>query len=132
MRLNELNDLADRCFKQGDLKEESFRELIEACMPFFLYFRKRNGFSSIPVNDVREELAAEAISKAFISYKMRNGRSSFYLLNAFRDCCRERAKTLGPERIKDMVDKFGLRSPLDTGRSTQPLSPTSRPEETNS
>jgi len=123
VNLGELNDLAGRCFKQDYLKEESLQELMEACLPFFLYFRQRNGFSFIPASDVKEELAAEAISRAFISHKMRNGHSAFYLMNAFRDCCRERAKTEDRTRIVKIVEKCGPELSLGIGQSRQPLSP---------
>ena len=123
MRLSELNDLADRCFRQDYLKEEALQELVQACLPFFLYFRQRNGFSFIPASDVKEELAAEAISRAFISHKMRNGHSAFYLMNAFRDCCRERARARESTRIDEMAERLGLDSASIVGQHTQIPSP---------
>ncbi len=123
MRLNELNVLADHYLEricQGDDKQ--FQNLLSACIPFFLSFRKKYGFSHIPVEDVKEEMAAEAINRAFIRHKINNKSFSFYLINAFRDCCRERTKDANPKRIAGIIDKCGPQFALSVGRSKQPIS----------
>ena len=123
MRLSELYVLADHCLEricQGDDKQ--FQNLLSACIPFFLSFRKKYGFSHIPVEDVKEELAAEAVNRAFIKHKMNDKRFSFYLINAFRDCCRERTRNTNPTRITSIIDKCGLQFTLNIGRSKQPIS----------
>jgi hypothetical protein len=124
VRLNELNVLADRYLEricQGDDKQ--FQNLLSACIPFFLSFRKKYGFSHIPLDDVKEELAAEAINRAFMRHKINNKRFSFYLINAFRDCCRERTRIENSERIDKIIDKHGLQFALNAGRSKQPIPP---------
>ena len=123
MRLSELHVLADHYLEricQGDDKQ--FKNLLSACIPFFLSFRKKYGFSHIPVDDVKEELAAEAVHRAFISHKINNKRFSFYLINAFRDCCRERTRIENSGRIDNIIDKCGLQFALNAGRSKQPIS----------
>ena len=123
MKLSEFHAFADECLErvgQGD--NEQFQNLLSACMPFFLYFRKKYGFSHIPVDEVKEVLAAEAINRAFIKHKMNDKRFSFYLINTFRDCCRERTRIGNQTRITDIIDKCGLQFALNAGRSKQPIS----------
>lgn len=122
MRLSELYVLADHYLEricQGDDKQ--FQNLLSACIPFFLSFRKKYGFFHIPVEDVKEELAAEAVNRAFIKHKMNDKRFSFYLINAFRDCCRERTRTANPKRITTIIDECGLEFASNIGRSRRPI-----------
>ena len=124
MRLSELTVLADDCLeriRQGD--ERQFENLLSACIPFLLCFRKKFGYFHIPVEDVKEDLAFEAINRAFINHETKNKPFSFFLINAFRDCCRRRTRTENSERITKIVDKCGLQHTLDFGQNPQPIPP---------
>jgi len=122
VKLDELNDLADHSLErisQGDDKQ--FQELLSACVPFFLSVRETYGFFHIPVENIKEGLAAEAINKAFINHKTKNRCFSFYLVNAFRDCCRDISRGETQERLAKIVKKCGLESASTFSHGTQPI-----------
>ena len=124
MNLSELNDLADRYIEriaQGE--SQLLEELHAACLPRFLYFRKRYGFSVISVEEVTEDLAYEAINLTFIRYKEGDRPFSFYLINAFRDLCRKRKREMDRERLSGIAGECGCTIPVGVGQYTRPVPP---------
>ena len=91
--------------EQGE-NGELLKKLSGLCLPYFLSLRKRLGFYGIPESEVRNELTSDAISKAFIDQKRRGLPYSFCLHNAFRDCCRERLKSIREQYNDDIFDKI--------------------------
>jgi len=84
VKLNELNKLADHCLEAMQRGDESQHpKLLSACIPVFLYYRKKNGFSFIPLEEVKQDLANEAISRAFINHKIKGECFSYYLTEQY-------------------------------------------------
>ena len=99
-----VNEYAER-IEQGE-NGGLLNKLTRMCIPYFLYLRKKLGFYRIPESEVRDELASDAIAKLFIDQKRRGRLYSICLHNAFRDCCRERMKSIREHDNDGIMDKI--------------------------
>jgi hypothetical protein len=85
------NEIADRISRgeNGGLH----KQLVLMCTPYLLCLRVRFGFWRISAREVRDELAAGAVSDSIIAKSQKNISFLICLHNSFRDCCRQRNKS---------------------------------------
>ena len=87
-------DLANRYaeeISQGG-NQERHKELVAMCVPYLLFLKKRFGFHCILRGEVKNELAADAVSDAIVDRQRRNLPFTLCLQNTFRDLCRKRVR----------------------------------------
>lgn len=94
------NEMADK-ISRGD-HDYLYHELVSSCASYLLFLRQRFGFYCIPVSEVEDELAADAVSDAIMVKGDRNLPFTICLHNTFRDCCRRRLRSIR-ERDKDSI-----------------------------
>ena len=108
--------------KQG-ADAELHQKLADMCTSYLLYLRNTLGFRCIPVRDITQELAMDAVSDAIMVQESRNLPFTICLHNTFRDRCRQRVRiireqnTIGIMGECDIVD-----SSLVIGMGTRALS----------
>ena len=102
---------------------EILKKLVSMCIPRLLYWRLKLEFYRIPIADIKKDLAADAVSTAIVTQKIRNLPFTICLHNAFRDCCRLRRKSLREQDRKGIIDKcdiYSVRSVLGMGPRRPP------------
>ncbi len=109
-----------RAGETGKLRQD----LVAMCTQYLLSLRKRLGFYCIPIREVWEELASDAVSDAILVQYERKLPFAICLQNTFRDCCRQRARILRESYMGDLVKICEVRGPSSViGFGTQPSLP---------
>ena len=88
-------DLVNQYAKQIlEGKDDQYQELVKMCLPYLYYLRKKLGFCSISLKEVKNELAADAVSDAIMAQRIRELPFSICIHNSFRDICRKRNRVI--------------------------------------
>ncbi|MBD3376632.1 hypothetical protein GF406_16470 [candidate division KSB1 bacterium] len=121
MDFNLVNQYAEEIKQSGDA--EQHKRLISDCIPYLLYLRTKFGFLSIPKEDIKNELAYDAVSDAIM--KESDKLPFIYRLkNTFRDICRKRIRITREHDSNLMIEKYDIRIPkLLMGTSAPQKSP---------
>ena len=99
-----VNQWAER-IEQGE-NGDLLARLTRQCTPYFLMLRKKLGFYRIPEAEVQGDLASDAITKAFVDKERRGLPFGICMHNAFRDCCRQRMKSIREHDNDGILDKI--------------------------
>ena len=83
--------------------ESLLPELIAECLPYLYSLRARFRYFRIPQDEVRLDLATDAVSDAMMRMREHNLPFCMCLQNAFRDRCRKRLKILREQSINDVL-----------------------------
>ncbi len=111
---NLANNYAEQIGQGGNA--ELYPKLTNMCTSYFLCLRKRFGFYCIPVREVILELAADAVSDAIMAQGKRNLPFTICLQNSFRDCCRQRVRSIREQTAGDFVEQCDIaHAPLSIG-----------------
>ncbi len=89
---------------------KTLKKLVLMCIPRLRYWRRRLGFYRIPAEEIEQSLASEAVSDAIMAQERRNLPFTICLHNAFRDCCRERLRSIREQDVHGIIDKCDIRS----------------------
>ncbi len=122
MNFNLANHYAEE-INQG--QEEMYQQLVSLCIPYFLYIRKKFGFPSISVEQVKKELAFDAVTDALIVKQNRSLPLGLCLQNSFRDVCRKRIRITREHDTGKIMEQCNIKIPgsLLGASSPEPLPP---------
>ena len=98
------NQYAERVL-QGE-GAESFQTLVSMCIGYSLYVQRRFGFWDIPVDEVKNELVADAVTDAILFKGIRNRPFDMCLQNTLRDNYRKRRYILREHFAEDISTIF--------------------------
>ena len=102
-------DLANQYAKQIlEGKDGQHQELVKMCLPYFYYLRKKLGFYSISLKEVKNELATDAVSDAIMAQRRREFPFSICIHNSFRDICRKRNRGAREHNMNDIVSQCDI------------------------
>ena len=122
------NQYAEEISQGGN--QERHRELVAMCVPYLLYLKKRFGFHCILRGEVKNELAADAVSDAIVDRQRRNLPFTLCLQNTFRDLCRKRVRITREHDSNNIIDKCDIKLPgLMVGVSTPYPSPPAKAQD---
>ena len=100
-------DLANQYAKQIlEGNDDQYQELVKMCLPYLYYLRKKMGFYRISLKEVKNELAADAVSDAIMAQRIRELPFSICIHNSFRDVCRERNRIIREHDTKNIVSQY--------------------------
>lgn len=85
---------------------ESFQTLVSMCIGYSLYVRRRFGFWDIPVDEVKNELVADAVTDAIMFKGKRNIPFDICLQNTLRDNYRKRRYIVREHFAEDISTIF--------------------------
>lgn len=75
-------------------EDERHQELVNECLQYLYYLRKKLGFFNISEKDIKDELATDAVSDAIMAQQRRKLPFSICIHNSFRDLCRKRYRII--------------------------------------
>ncbi len=103
-------ELANKYAEQIRLKqdEELFDELVNMCLPYLYSLRKKLGFLRISSEEVKNELAADAVSDAITIQLKRELPFSIRIHNCFRDVCRKRSRIIRERSTRDFFKQCDI------------------------
>ena len=102
-------DLANQYAKQIlEGKDDQHKELVKMCLPYLYYLRKKLGFYSISLKEVKNELVADAVSDAIMAQQRRELPFSICIHNSFRDICRKRNRITREHDMNDIVSQCDI------------------------
>jgi hypothetical protein len=102
-------DLANQYARQIlEGKDDQYQELVKMCLPYLYYLRKKMGFYSISLKEVKNELAADAVSDAIMVQRRRKLPFSICIHNSFRDICRKRNRIIREHNANNIVSQFDI------------------------
>ena len=91
-----------------EISNEQLQDIIQICMPYFMFLRKTYKFFRIPIEDIKNEIAPFAMSQAFLIQQRRKVSFSYCLQNAFRDCCRQHLKQLDERATGNIISQCDI------------------------
>jgi len=102
-------DLANQYAKQIlEGKDDQHQKLVRMCLPYLYSLRKRFGFYSISFKEIKNELAADAVSDAIMAQRIRELRFSICIRNSFRDICRKRNRIIREHDTNNIVSQCDI------------------------
>lgn len=102
-------DLANQYAKQIlEGKDDQYHKLVKMCLPYLYYLRKKLGFYSISLKEVKNELAADTVSDAIMAQQKRGLPFSICIHNSFRDLCRKRNRITREHDTQNIVSQCGI------------------------
>ncbi|HDY87776.1 MAG TPA: hypothetical protein ENH82_06610 [bacterium] len=102
-------DLANQYAKQIlEGKDGQHQKLVKMCLPYLYYLRKKLGFYSISLKEVKNELATDAVSDAIMAQRRRELPFSICIHNSFRDICRKRNRITREHDMNDIVSQCDI------------------------
>lgn len=102
-------DLANQYAKQIlEGKDDRYQELVKMCLPYLYYLRKKMGFYRISLKEVKNELAADAVSDAIMAQQIRELPFSICIHNSFRDICRKRNRIIREHDTNNIVSQCDI------------------------
>ena len=108
-------DLANQYAKQIlEGKDGQHQKLVKMCLPYLYYLRKKLGFYSISLKEVKNELATDAVSDAIMAQRRRELPFSICIHNSFRDICRKRNRILREHDTGNIINQCDIEEPRKT------------------
>ncbi|MBW7992413.1 MAG: hypothetical protein FVQ84_20690 [Planctomycetes bacterium] len=105
-------DMANQYAKQIlEGKDDQYQELVKMCLPYLYYLRKKMGFYRISLKEVKNELAAGAVSDAIMAQRERKLPFSICIHNEFRDICRARNRIIREHDTNNIVSQCDIEEP---------------------
>ena len=102
-------DLANQYAKQIlEGKDDQHQKLVRMCLPYLYSLRKRFGFYSISFKEIKNELAADAVSDAIMAQGRRKLPFSKCIQNSFRDICRKRIRVIREHDRNNIVSQCDI------------------------
>ena len=102
-------DMANQYAKQIlEGKDDLHQELVKMCLPYLYSLRKKLGFYSISLTEVKNELAADAVSDAIMAQRRRRLLFSICIHNTFRDLCRKRNRITREHDMNNIVSQCDI------------------------
>jgi len=112
-------DLANQYAKQIlEGKDDQHQELVKISLPYLLYLRKKLGFYSISLKEIKNELSADAVSDAIMAQRSRELPFSICIHNSFRDICRKRNRIIREHDIDNIISQCDINEPRKMMAST--------------
>lgn len=126
MDFKQADQYAREIAKTGDM--QLHKKLVSMCIPYLLHLRGKFGFLSISQEEIRSELASDAVSDAIMNCD--NIPFVYRLKNTFRDICRIRIRITREHDSNQRIVACDIRLPkLLMGTSTPPPSPPAQSQE---
>jgi len=100
------NRYAEEVIQNND--EQRRKELIVMCFPYLMGVRKRFGLHSISLEEMRNELASDAVSDAIAIMRSRNLPFGICLQNVFRDICRDRIRIIREHDSNNIMEQCDI------------------------
>lgn len=102
-------DLANQYAKQIlEGNDDRYQELVKMCLPYVYYLRTKMGFYRISLKEVKNELAADAVSDAIMAQRRRKLPFSICIHNSFRDICRKRNRIIREHDTNNIVSQCDI------------------------
>ncbi len=121
MDFKQADQYAREIAKTGDM--QLHKKLVSMCIPYLLHLRGKFGFLRISQEEIRSELASDAVSDAIMK-DCDNNPFVYRLKNTFRDVCRIRLRAIREHDSNQRIADCDIRVPkLLMGTGTPPPSP---------